>query len=176
MKLDRTRAALRLSAVGLALAGLAGGAAADSINADVNASALLVRTLAVASTTGLSFGTVAPSAAAGTVVIATDGARSATGGVTLLAANAGSAGAITLAGTPSLAYTVTLPSSVTLTAAGGGGQTMTISTLTSSLTGGAGTLNATGNGSFNIGGTLAVAANQAVASYSGTVPVTVTWN
>ena len=170
----RTRA--RLAVCAAAMAALSGGALADSVSTDVSASATLVRTLAVSSSTGLSFGTIAPSSAVGTVVIAPDGARSATGGVTLLTANVGSAGAVNLVGSASLAYTVSMPTSVTLTAAGGGGQTMTLSALTTNLTGGAGTLGSTGNGTFNIGGTLTVAANQAVASYAGIVPVTVTWN
>ena len=169
------RSSGRLAVCGIALAALSSGALADSVSADVSASATLVRTLAITSTTGLSFGTLAPSGTAGTVVIAPDGARSVTGGVTLLSANVGSAGAVNLVGTASLAYTVTMPTSVTLTAAGGS-QTMTLSSLTTNLTGAAGTLNSTGNGNFSIGGSLAVGANQAVASYAGIVPVTVNWN
>ena len=169
------RSSGRLAVCAVALAAFSGAALADSVNADVSASATLVRTLAITSTTGLSFGTLAPSGQAGTVVVAPDGARSSSGGVTLLSANVGSAGTVNLVGTASLAYTVTMPTSVTLTAAGGT-QTMALSTLTTNLTGSGGTLTNTGNGSFNIGGTLAVGANQAVASYSGIVPVTVNWN
>jgi hypothetical protein len=165
----------RLALTGAVLAALSGGAMAQSVGADVTASATLVRTLAVTSTSGLSFGTLSPSATAGTVVVAPDGARSATGGVTLLTANVGAAGSVNLAGTAALAYTVTMPSSVTLTASSGG-QTMTLSSLTTNLSSGSGTLGSSGAGTFNIGGTLAVGANQAVASYSGIVPVTVTWN
>jgi Domain of unknown function (DUF4402) len=69
-----------------------------------------------------------------------------------------------------------MPTSVTLTAAGGGGQTMTVSNLTSNLVGGAGNLTAAGTGSFSVGGTLAVGANQAIAVYSGVTPITITWN
>jgi hypothetical protein len=175
MRLKNLAAASRAACFGVALAAMAGHALADSVSADVSASATLVRTLAVASTTGLSFGTIAPSAAAGTVVIAADGARSATGGATLLSANAGSAGGVSLVGTASLAYTVSMPNTVTLTASGGS-ATMTLGSLTTNLAAGGGTLNATGNGSFSIGGTLSVGAGQAVASYAGVLPVTITWN
>lgn len=175
MGFQNARSPARLAWLGVALAALSGGAMAQSVSADVTASATLVRTLAVTSTSGLSFGTLAPSTSGGTVVVAPDGARAATGGVTLLSANAGSAGSVNLAGTAALAYTVSMPSSVTLTAASGS-QTMTLSSLTTNLSSNAGTLGATGAGSFNIGGTLNVGANQAVASYSGIVPVTVTWN
>lgn len=177
MSLQFSRSPARLAWLGVALAALSGGAiASDSVSTDVNASATLVRTLSVTSTTGLSFGTLSPGITSGTVVVAPDGSRSATGGVTLTSANVGSAGAVNLTGSASLAYTVSMPSSVTLTAAGGGGQTMTLSSLVTNLTGGAGTLSNTGSGSFNIGGTLAVSANQTVASYAGVVPVTVSWN
>jgi hypothetical protein len=175
MGFQHARSPARLAWLGVALAALSGGALADSVTADVSASATLVRTLAVTSTSGLSFGTLAPSGTAGTVIVAPDGARSATGGVALLTANVGSAGAVNLVGSAALAYSVTMPTSVTLAAAGGG-QTMKLSSLTTNLTGSAGALNGTGNGSFNIGGTLAVGANQAVASYSGIVPVTISWN
>jgi hypothetical protein len=176
MGFQNARSPARLAWLGVALAALSGGALADSVTADVSASATLVRTLAVTSTSGLSFGTLAPSGTAGTVIVAPDGARSATGGVALLTANVGSAGAVNLVGSAALAYSVTMPTSVTLAAVGGGGQTMTLSSLTTNLTGSAGALGGTGNGSFNIGGTLAVGANQAVASYSGIVPVTISWN
>ena len=175
MGFGNARTPARLASIGAALAALSGGALAQSIGADVTASATLVRTLAITSTSGLSFGTLAPSATAGTVVVAPDGTRSATGGVTLLTANVGAAGSVNLAGTAALSYTVTMPSSVTLTAASGG-QTMTLSSLTTNLTSNAGTLTGTGTGTFSIGGSLAVGANQAVASYSGIVPVTVAWN
>lgn len=175
MRFKNLAAASRAACCGVVLAAMAGHALADSVNTDVNASATLVRTLAATPTSGLSFGTLSPTAAAGTVVIAADGARSSTGGVTLLSTNAGSAGGVSLSGTPSLAFTVTMPSTVTLTAANSSAA-MTIGSLTTNLSGGNGALNAAGTGSFSIGGTLAVAANQEVASYSGVLPVTITWN
>lgn len=175
VRLASTRAC-RLAAVGLAAVAFAGGASAQSVNSDVSASATLVRTLAIQGASNLGFGTLAPSAAAGTVVIAAaDGARSGTGGVTLLPASPGTASKVDMVGSAGLAYTVSLPTSATLTASGGT-ATMTINNLTTSLPSNAGTLNASGQGSFNVGGTLNVGANQTVASYSGTFPVTVSWN
>lgn len=166
----------RLASVGLAAALCAGGAAAQSVNSDVSATATLVRTLAIQNATNLGFGTLAPSATAGTVVIAAaDGARSSTGGVTLLPASPGSASKVDMVGSAGLAYTVSLPATATLTASGGT-ATMSLTNLATSLPSNAGSLNGTGQGSFNIGGTLNVAANQTVASYSGTLAVTVSWN
>ena len=150
------------------------GAMAQSAVGDVTASATLVRSLQIVSTSGLSFGTVSPGAAAGTVVLDPSGSRSSTGGVTLVSTNTGSASSVALQGTPAMTYSVTLPGDVTLTSSGG--ATMTLNGLKTNLTGGSGAIGTNGNGSFNIGGTLAVAAAQVVAEYSGTFQVTLGWN
>jgi hypothetical protein len=146
-----------------------------STQGTVNASANVVRILSVTSTSDLSFGTFAPGPTAGTVVMTAAGNRTATGGVTLVSASAGAQGTVNLAGTPSTSYTVTLPSSVTLTAASGG-ATMTLGSFTTTLTGSAGSLNTSGTGSFGVGGTLTVSANQPISVYTGSFPVTLTYN
>ncbi len=147
---------------------------AQSASGDVTASASVVRSLQILSSTGLNFGTVSPSATQGTVVLDPSGSRSATGGVTLISTNAGTASTVSLQGTPALSYSVALPSSVTLT--GGNGATMALSDLTTNLQGNAGAIASDGSGNFAIGGTLAVAAAQAVDSYSGSFQVTLNWN
>jgi hypothetical protein len=160
----------------LVLAGVGTPAAAQySAQGTVNASANVVRILSVTSTSDLSFGSFAPGPTAGTVVMTAAGNRTATGGVVLVNASAGAQGTVNLAGTPSTSYAVTLPSSVTLTAASGG-ATMTLGSFTTTLTGGAGSLNTAGTGSFGVGGTLTVAANQPISVYTGSFPVTLTYN
>jgi hypothetical protein len=141
----------------------------------VNSSAVLVRTLSVSSTTPLDFGTFAPGATPGAVVMSASGSRSATGGVTLVTTSDGSASTVSLTGTPSTTYSVTLPASVLLTA-NTGNATMTLSTFTTTLTGLQGTLSSAGLGSFGIGGTLAVSGSQAIATYTGTFTVTLSYN
>lgn len=149
--------------------------AQNSTQGTVNASANVVRILSVTSTSDLSFGSFAPGPTSGTVVMTAVGNRTATGGVTLVNASAGAQATVNLAGTPSTSYAVTLPSSVTLTAASGG-ATMTLGSFTTTLTGGAGSLNTAGTGSFGVGGTLTVAANQPISVYTGSFPVTLTYN
>ncbi len=68
-------------------------------------------------------------------------------------------------------YSITLPSSATLTS---GGDTMTVDTFTHDA-GGAPTL-VFGSDTFNVGATLKVDPNQAVGTYSGTFAVTVNYN
>jgi hypothetical protein len=53
---------------------------------------------------------------------------------------------------------------------------MTLSSLTTNLQSNSGSIGSNGSGNFGIGGTLNVAASQAVAEYSGTFQVTLNWN
>lgn len=149
--------------------------AQNSTSADVNASATVVRTLAVTSTTELSFGTFAAGSTSGTVTMSAIGNRSFSGGVTLVAANPGSQATVNLGGTPGTAYSVSLPSSVQLNAATGS-ATMSLATFTTTIVGPQATLNTSGTGSFGIGGTLTVNANQPIGTYSGSFTVTLNYN
>jgi hypothetical protein len=159
-----------------ALFGLVGPAWAQfTASGTVTATAQVVRTLAVTSVTDLSFGTFAPGRVPGAVTMSATGARSAVGGVTLVSSSGGSASTVNLSGTPSTAYTVAFPRSVALTSATGP-ETMMLWAFTTSLTGSQGSLDSAGNGSFGVGGTLVVAANQPVAVYSGSFTVTLTYN
>lgn len=172
---NRSRTVSRVLA-GVCLASAAAPVMAQySATGTVNASANVVRTLSVTSTTDLSFGTFAPGPTSGTVVMSAIGNRSGTGGVTLVGTTPGNQATVNLAGTPSTAYSVTLPSSVLLTAATGG-ATMTLSSFTTTLTSGQGSLNSGGTGSFGIGGTLSVSANQPIAVYTGSFTVTLSYN
>lgn len=122
-------------------------------------------------TTKLSFGQIAANTTAGHVSVDTSGAVSSTDVPTLVApGSTGSVPTFTVGGSPNLAYTGTVPSSVTLT---GPGADMTAA-LTKS--GGASSLDASGQDTFTLTGILAVGANQAPGSYSGTFSVTASYN
>lgn len=143
-----------------------------------------VHAQSITTTQDLAFGTFIP-ASGGTVVVSTTGARSATGGVVLLTNTQFSAPAAAtfsvVNNTPRLrSFTVVLPTSATLTRAGGGG-TMTVNAFTSvPVTGqqnngrGYGTLSG-GAGTISVGATLNVSSGQAVGNYTGTFDVTVTF-
>jgi hypothetical protein len=164
----RSTPSWRAGFVGLGLSVLCAPALAQfTANGNVNSSASVVRILSVASTSELSFGTFAAGGTAGTVVMSATGNRSATGGVTLVSTAGGSQGTVTLSGTPATSYTVSFPGSVTLTATSGG-ATMNL--------GSQGSLNSAGSGSFGVGGTLSVSANQPIATYAGSFTVTLSYN
>ena len=140
------------------------------------ATATIVTPISIAKTADMSFGNIAVSATSGgTVVLATAGTRSSTSGVTLPAtAGTVSAAAFTVTGTGSFTYTITLPSSVTLTHTNGTDQ-MTASSFTSNPSG-TGALTS-GTQSIAVGATLTVAAGQASGVYtSGNFNVTVNYN
>ena len=58
----------------------------------------------------------------------------------------------------------------------GSGNNMTASSFLTSLPSDVATLDATGNASFTVGGSLAVAAGQAAVTYTGTLTVNVAYN
>lgn len=166
---------LTMKKLSIPMAALAVGAAlfgndAYAASASGSATAQIAAPISIGETASLSFGTVTTSATAGTVVITTAGARTVTGGVSTLG-GAPAAGAFSVAGEGTASYTVSLPSSASLS---GPGTAMTvdgfsISGLTTrSLVGGADT--------FSLGATLNVNANQTSGAYSGSYTVSVNYN
>ncbi len=169
---------LRTAAAGVALAsfGIASAASAQtSASAGVDAEILAALTIVVdGADNRLNFGTLA---------IGNIGANAnlvlAPGGTTL----SGCSAQVICGGTPAtplfhvdgLAAEVvdlTLPGSVTLSS---GANSLTVGALTSSL-GTSFALDASGEASFRLGGTLTVAPNQAPGVYLGTVNVSVAYN
>ncbi len=141
--------------------------------ASVNASAtvVIIAPITLTKTADLNFGTVAPTTSAGTVVMSPSGVRTGTN-VILSTLGAGNAAGFTVTGNPNSTFSVTLPTSISLT---GAGPSMTVNNFTSSLTTSP-ALSSSGSSTFKVGGTLAVRANQSVGTYTGTFTVTVNYN
>lgn len=159
----------RLAILALAIAG-AGNANAASASAD--AKSTVVAPIQIAKSADLAFGTFAAGATGGTVAIATGGARSKTGGVTLLSTNTGGAAKFDVSGQGGLNYSISL---VTSPLNGDGGGTMNF-TAVSDIPSGTLSAGATGTQSFFVGGELTVAANQVAGEYTGSVTATVEYN
>ena len=144
--------------------------------ATATASATIITPISITKNADMSFGNISvQSGTGGTVVLATAGTRTSTSGVTLPAtAGSVSAASFTVNGSGSSTYTITLPSTVTLTRASGS-ETMTAGSFTSNPSG-TGALSS-GTQDIAVGATLTVAAGQVPGVYtSGNFNVTVNYN
>lgn len=152
----------------------------------------IVTPLAITEVRSLHFGTLSVAAASGgdcvvstsndgsTTVPGSIGSRSKTGGINLSSSTPGyHNAAYTLSGAASTTYAITLPSTITVSCPSKPDMTISsvvalpVSSGAESVTG---TLDAGGNDSFTLGGTLTVAAAQPAGLYEGTFDVTVAYN
>jgi hypothetical protein len=163
---------LRTAAAGVALASLAVSSAASAATATGDAEALILEALSVTAEAPLEFGTIAESGSGGTVTIATDGTQTCSAG--LACVNDGAAAGFAVVGVPDKTVVLSVPSATTtLTIDDGTGATMAVSGLAASSA--TTLLDGTGDGSFTVGGVLAVGNNQAPGFYAGTFDVTVVY-
>ena len=140
-----------------------------TVQATVDVTATLLAPISISSSGDMAFGTMLTTGTAGTVTVTPAGARSSVN-VDLLGGFPAAA-AFDVTGEGANTYSITLPSSATLTS---GGDTMTIDTFNHDA-GGTPTLSG-GSDTFNVGATLNVGATQAGGTYSGTFSVTVNYN
>jgi hypothetical protein len=140
-----------------------GATAAHAATASATAKAKILRQVTVTNTSDLQFGTIVSSPTASTVVISTTGAR--TCGAGLVCSSTFSAANFDVTGTSGQVVAVSVPASVTLTS----GTLSMVANLSASAT----SLTLANNaGSFTVGGTLNVSANQSDGDYLGTFTVT----
>lgn len=135
--------------------------------------AVIINTITIATRSGLGFGDISSSGAAGTVILAPSGTRTATGGTTINTATAAYPAAFDLQGIANASFSITLPSSIVLS--DGTLSTMTVDSFTSTPSV-SGSLDSSGQLTLLVGGTLNVAGNQSFGSYSGKMAVTVDYN
>lgn len=162
---------LCLAAIGT-LAAASASAQANSATTSANATARIVTPIAISKTADMNFGDVVAGGSAGTVVLTSAGARSATGGATLGNGSAVAAAAFNVTGQASATYAITLPASATVTS---GANNMTVNTFTSNPSG-TGALSGGGSQALSVGATLNVGASQATGTYTGSFSVTVAYN
>ena len=149
------------------------------VNAPATASATIIAPIAIVKATDMNFGNLAVGTTAGEIVLSPAGARTPGGGVTLPASGGTvSAASFNVTGESGTTYSITLPSTISLS--NGLGESMDLEDFTSAsgtaansastgiLTGGAQTI--------FVGATLNVAASQAKGSYTTTTPFEVTVN
>ena len=136
------------------------------------ASATVIKPIAITNPTTLNFGNLISSTTAGTIILGTDGNRTASTGVTLPTAIPGivTAAGFNVVGENNAHYTIAISESVVLK--NPTNDEMTLNAFTNNATK---VLSAAGTESFKVGGTLNVAAGQASGLYSSTYVVTVTY-
>lgn len=144
-------------------------------SATATASANIIQPLEIVKTADLAFGNIASGTSEGTVVIAVDGSRTSTGGVTLIeAGNVSNAASFDINGYADASFTIEVPASIVIETEGGAEQ-MTVDNFVSSL-GTDSVLDANGAATLEVGATLNVSAQQAAGLYSGSFDVIVAYN
>jgi len=157
----------------------------SSATENTAAGAVLITAMGISETAPMHFGSnLMTDASGGTIILPPNSTnRSYTGGLatssaTPVATNA----AYSVTGTGLETYAITLPTTTTVTTDGGGAnKTMDITSMlafvaSESAIAVTGTLDASGDDSFTLGGTLTVQANQVGGVYAGTFDVTVDYN
>ena len=156
---------MKRALLGAAIAALAMNAsAAHAASASGTATAKILRQITLAKTSDLQYATIISGAAASTVGVSTAGAVSC--GANLTCTGTTTAANFNVQGTNGAVVLVGGDSSVTLNGSLGGTMSSTLTYSAPNIT-----LGTTG-GSFQVGGTLSVGANQASGDYSGTFNVT----
>jgi len=161
--------AIKIAVVAAAAVLFANNTQAAGVSATANAS--VIAPIAISQTAAMEFGSMSPTAVAGTVVLTTAGVRTSTN-VDLAAGATPAAGAFSVSGNANSAYSVTLPTTVTLAS---GANSMTLQAFGDDA-GATPTIPGTGPATFSVGATLVVGANQAAGGYTGSYTVTVNYN
>ena len=140
--------------------------------ASANATTTIISALKICKVSDLQFGAFA-SGVPGTITISPTGARTVNGPLAISVANYPvTAASFTISGQDHLDYTILLPGSVVLK--GPSGSTLTLTKFVSDPSR-HGTLSNDGTATLNVGGTLTLGSNQSAGFYSGSFPVTITY-
>ena len=144
---------------------------AQDADATANVDAVIVAPLSIKVEDNMNFGSIAADGAAGTVILnANSDANADASSSASLVASTRRAALFLVDAAANYGYSITLPSSVTLT---NGTDNMTLDNFTSGL--GATSVGTGIDQLLYVGGTLNVAANQAEGAYNGDVKVTVSY-
>jgi Mat/Ecp fimbriae major subunit len=172
----------KLFAAALAFVGFANVATAqNSASATGTATARIIEPISISATDGiLKFGNIVSSPEGGTVTVTGNGSVSYNGVVALTGwwntsqsgSQATGPAGFTVSGEPYFHYLTSYPSSVVMTSGESNTMTCTLSAPTHAVLDQA-IISNVGYDTFNMGGTLTVAADQPNGSYSGTFTVTV---
>jgi hypothetical protein len=158
-------------AIGAGLLGITASASAQA-TATATATATVVPAITISKTSDLQFGLIV-AGPGGTLTVATDSSRTVNGPAGLTNASFPvSAAAFTVTGGANLVYSISLPTSATLS--GPSAASMTVSSFTSNPAS-TGTIGSGGTATLHVGATLTLGAAQTPGAYTGTFSVTVNY-
>lgn len=163
------RNSLRLAVVGAVAAASFATSAQAATTATGTATAEVLSSLTVTATADLQFGQIAANTG-GSVTVNADSTVSSSG--SLISTGTRSPAAFDVVGSPNAMVVVSLPTAPVNLTRSGGTETMSLSGFNTNPNG-AFQLNGSGQGSFNVGGTLGVASGQVPGAYAGTFQVSV---
>jgi hypothetical protein len=146
----------------------------SQVSATAVATATVITPISITWATDMSFGKLAVNATGGYVDLTPGSGITANNGVKLVTGGTVTAASFTVLGTANLAYSISLPGTVTLTNTVNSGQTMLASAFISSPTP-TGTLDGSGSQMLYVGARLSVPGSQLEGIYNST-PFTVTVN
>lgn len=141
----------------------------ETASTTAQAAAVIIKPISCVKVADLDFGTIISNATDGSVTVEADGGpQSGQGGATIF--EPGNRAKFNVIGEPEYQFNLTYDSEVELTS----GDNSLTATLASDLENG-GSLDATGEATFHIGGTLQVPGDSASGEYLGTFQVTVSY-
>lgn len=132
----------------------------------------MLSSYAITKGSSLNFGKLIPTSTAGTVVVNAAGTSATEANVVKAAGHTFSAASFTISSAVDVNWSVASIASQTLTHETNTEKTMSVTAFTLSTTSG----NTVTNKTFTVGATLNVGANQEIGKYTGSFPVTVTFN
>jgi hypothetical protein len=153
--------------------------AQTSATQSTTASATIVQPITLTKNSDLAFGTVVkPTSGTNTITInETSGSRTMTGaGDAALATSTSSRAAFSVGGEGGQTFSITVPSTATMTRSGGS-ETLTANLVKTAASGTlSGSIGSAGTASFGVGGNFDVASTTVSGAYSGSFNVTVAYN
>jgi hypothetical protein len=159
-------------------------AAGNTTSTSATETTTIIRPIASVKNADLAFGTIIrPSSGSGTVTLSAANARTLTGtGAFWLVSPASTVASFTISGEGGAAFTLSVDATDTMTNAGAGGGTLTVTTANDAgctsacaLSGAFGDI-ADGTMTFHVGGAFPIASNTATGVYTGTLNITATYN
>ena len=156
---------LKTAALPVALLCLSSSVMAATAVSTINVT--VARYLSITNTSSMEFGSVMASTTAGSVVLGTNGMRSATGGVDINPADSYTPAKFIIEGTPNASFSIKLPNNIELRDSNG--NRIEINNFKSSHQ--EGLLNANGALEITVGGQINLDPNQTSGDYSGTIVV-----